>query len=151
MKEALGTLVNAREENLHRTALEHVDLAFGFGFGKVGECGWLLRFGEIDFGVGAAEDLAQGFGHPVAGEEFGGGELGFEDEGVGGSGEERLLEEGCADLIAGDLEDLAVLNSARAGGFTGSAAEALVEVRLGFVPGELAVDDASDEIDSAAR
>ncbi len=151
VKEALGTLVNSREEDLHGAPLEHIDLAFEFGFGQVGECDWLLRFGEIDFGVGAAEDFAEGFGHPVAGEEFGGGELGFEDEGVGGSGEERLLEEGCADLIAGDLEDLPVLNSARASGFAGSAAEALVEVGLGFIPGELAVDDASDEIDSAAR
>ena len=95
--------------------------------------------------------MAQGFWHPVARQELGGGELSFEDEGVGGSGKKRLLEKGCADLIAGDLEDLTVLDSARAGGFTGSATEALVEMGLGFVPGELAVNDASDEVDSSPR
>lgn len=61
------------------------------------------------------------------------------------------MEEAGPDLITSDLEDLAVLDSARAGGFAGTATEALVEVRLGVVPSELPVDHTSDEVDASAR
>ncbi len=111
----------------------------------------LLRFWQVDFSIRSAQDLAHYIWHPRAREELGRGELGLEDQGVSGSGQERLLQQTRADLVTGDFEDLAILNAARTSRFTCSATKTLVEMGLHVIPGELAINDTPDEIDSPSR